>query len=241
MDATLRAVADPTRRAILLLVREQEASAGEIAARFPELSRPAVSQHLRVLGAAGLITVRRVGNRRLYRLRPEGLADAARFLDGMWSARLGRLKRAAEDAVGRTETMTIEQTVWIDAPPGTVWRYLTDPEHLRDWWGEAEFDPRPGGLVRVAMDEGPRPVMRGEVVDLVPDRLVAFTFGWEPTPGAPDLPVGSSLVEVVLAEQNGGTRLTLRHSGLPSRLGGETAGGWLHMLRRLGDATRSVG
>jgi DNA-binding transcriptional ArsR family regulator len=96
MDESLRAVADPTRRAILRLVREGELAAGEIATHFPSMSRPAVSQHLRVLTDAGLVDVRPDGNRRLYRWRREGLRDAAAFVEEMWSDRLARLKAAAE-------------------------------------------------------------------------------------------------------------------------------------------------
>jgi DNA-binding transcriptional ArsR family regulator len=96
VDQALRAVADPTRRQILRLVRDDEMAAGEIAHHFPAISRPAVSQHLRVLAEAGLVDVHAEGNRRLYRLRPAGLRDAARFLDDMWSDTLPRLKAAAE-------------------------------------------------------------------------------------------------------------------------------------------------
>ena len=96
MDEALRAVADPTRRAILRLVRDGELPAGEIAGHFPSMSRPAVSQHLKVLADSGLVEVRPDGNRRLYRWRREGLRDAATFLDEMWSGGLARLKVAAE-------------------------------------------------------------------------------------------------------------------------------------------------
>jgi DNA-binding transcriptional ArsR family regulator len=96
MDEALRAVADPTRRAILRLVRDHELPAGEIAGHFPSMSRPAVSQHLRVLTEAGLVEVRPDGNRRLYQWRREGLRDAATFVEEMWSDRLTRLKAAAE-------------------------------------------------------------------------------------------------------------------------------------------------
>ena len=96
MDEALRAVADPTRRAILRLVRDGELPAGEIAGHFPSMSRPAVSQHLKVLADSGLVEVRPDGNRRLYRWRREGLRDAATFLDEMWSDGLARLKAAAE-------------------------------------------------------------------------------------------------------------------------------------------------
>ncbi len=96
VDSALRAVADPTRRAILRLVRDEELPAGEIAGHFPTMSRPAVSQHLRVLAGAGLVDMRPDGNRRLYRLRSDGLRDAAAILDEMWSDGLARLKAAAE-------------------------------------------------------------------------------------------------------------------------------------------------
>ena len=96
MDVALKAVADPTRRAILRLVRDGELSAGEIATHFPSMSRPAVSQHLRVLTDSGLVGVRPDGNRRMYSWRREGLRDAAAFVDEMWTDGLARLKVAAE-------------------------------------------------------------------------------------------------------------------------------------------------
>ena len=95
MDAVLQAIAEPRRRRILELVRDRELPAGEIAARF-EVTRPAISQHLRVLKEAGLVSERREGTRRMYRARPEGLAELRQFLDEFWGERLALLKRAAE-------------------------------------------------------------------------------------------------------------------------------------------------
>jgi len=95
VDEVARAIAEPRRREILELVRERELSAGEIAARF-EVTRPAVSQHLTVLRESGLLAERREGTRRLYRARPEGLAELRRFLERFWTERLERLKLAAE-------------------------------------------------------------------------------------------------------------------------------------------------
>jgi DNA-binding transcriptional ArsR family regulator len=95
VDEVARAIAEPRRREILELVRERELSAGEIAASF-EVTRPAVSQHLTVLRESGLLAERREGARRLYRARPEGLAELKGFLDRFWSDRLERLKLAAE-------------------------------------------------------------------------------------------------------------------------------------------------
>ena len=95
MEATLKAIAEPRRREILRLVADEEMSAGEIASHF-EVSRPAVSQHLRVLREAELVAERREGRRRLYRARPEPLAELQEYLATFWSSRLVRLKDAAE-------------------------------------------------------------------------------------------------------------------------------------------------
>ena len=95
MEATVRALAGPRRRQILTLVRDEELSAGEIAQHF-DVTRPAVSQHLHVLKEAGLVSERRNGTRRLYRARPEGLADLRAFLEGFWDERLEALKHEAE-------------------------------------------------------------------------------------------------------------------------------------------------
>ena len=91
----MKAIAAPHRRTILRLVIDAELSAGEIAANF-ELTRPAISQHLSVLKEAGLVSERRNGTRRLYRARPEGLADLKDFLEEFWDVRLETLKREAE-------------------------------------------------------------------------------------------------------------------------------------------------
>jgi DNA-binding transcriptional ArsR family regulator len=96
MQAVLDAVVEPRRREILRLVGDRELPAGEIAARFPDVSRPTVSEHLRVLREAGLVTERREGTRRLYRARKEGLIGLREFLDGFWDARLEDLRREAE-------------------------------------------------------------------------------------------------------------------------------------------------
>jgi DNA-binding transcriptional ArsR family regulator len=95
MEAVLRAIADPRRREIIRLVRFNERSAGEIASHF-DISRPAISQHLAILREAGLVTERRDGNRRLYRARPEALADVRAYIEEFWTDHLTRLKAAAE-------------------------------------------------------------------------------------------------------------------------------------------------
>ena len=100
-DETLRALAEPRRRAILRLVARDELAAGEIAAAF-DVSRTAVSQHLTVLKNAGLLAERRDGTRRLYRARPEGLAGLRAFLDEMWGSSLDVARRLVEADRGIT-------------------------------------------------------------------------------------------------------------------------------------------
>lgn len=91
----MNALGDPTRRAVLERLRGGARSVGEIAEHLP-VSRPAVSQHLRVLKQAGLVRDRRDGTRRLYRIDPEGLELLRSYVDGMWDRVLADFKAAAE-------------------------------------------------------------------------------------------------------------------------------------------------
>ena len=95
-DLVLRALADPTRRTMLRLVRSQELAAGQIATHFP-MTQQAVSLHLQVLHRAGLVAERREGTRRLYVLRPDGLEPVRTLLDELWPDALDRLKRIVEE------------------------------------------------------------------------------------------------------------------------------------------------
>lgn len=86
----------PCRREILDLIRSGELSAGGVADHFPDVTRPAISQHLKVLEKAGLVQVRRQGTSRLYRARPEGMQELQRYLEGFWDERLAKLKSVIE-------------------------------------------------------------------------------------------------------------------------------------------------
>lgn len=90
MDAAARALAEPTRRQILGLVKDEERTVSEIAEHFT-VSRPAISQHLRVLQDAELVTVRTEGTRRFYQARPEGLVELARWMTELWGSALEEL------------------------------------------------------------------------------------------------------------------------------------------------------
>ena len=100
LDASLRALADGNRRAILAVVRDGPRAVGEIATEV-EMSQQAVSHHLRVLRGAGLVTETRDGTRHLFAVRSDGFAVVRQFVEGFWPERLAALKAAAEAAVGR--------------------------------------------------------------------------------------------------------------------------------------------
>ena len=91
VDAALRAIAEPRRRDILRLVWDAELPAGEIAARF-SVTRPAISQHLKVLKEAGLVTDRPDGARRVYQIDPKGLGQIRAWLDQFWDSALDAFK-----------------------------------------------------------------------------------------------------------------------------------------------------
>ena len=98
MDTAFRALAEPKRREILRLVWSEEMPASHIAARFDDVTRSAVSQHLGVLRGAQLIIERRDGTRRLYRANHAEMARLRGFLDGYWTGSLERLRELAEAA-----------------------------------------------------------------------------------------------------------------------------------------------
>jgi DNA-binding transcriptional ArsR family regulator len=95
-EAALDALGDPTRRSILRLLTEQPRSVQEVADRLP-VSRPAVSQHLRVLRGAGLVTSTQQGARRIYRLDADGATAVREYLDDMWSVALKRFAMLADN------------------------------------------------------------------------------------------------------------------------------------------------
>ena len=91
----LTALADPTRREIFERLARAPSAVGELASELP-VSRPAVSQHLRVLKAAGLVTDRPAGSRRIYQVDPAGVSALRAYLDMFWNRSLASFKEAAE-------------------------------------------------------------------------------------------------------------------------------------------------
>lgn len=94
-EAALDALGDPTRRQIFERLGDRPSAVGELAAGMP-VSRPAVSQHLKVLKQAGLVTDRAIGNRRIYQVDPTGVQALRSYLDNFWNKALASFKQAAE-------------------------------------------------------------------------------------------------------------------------------------------------
>ena len=152
-----------------------------------------------------------------------------------------------------SEIAPVEVTMHVPAAPDDVFRYFTDPARYVQWMGsEAELDPVPGGVYRVRMPDGF--AAAGQFLEVNRPRLVVFSWGFaddqaasltknkEGEPGgAGAMPAGSTQVTVtLLEEEDGGTRLTLRHENLPSdslREGHDIA--WRTYLPRL--AVRAAG
>jgi DNA-binding transcriptional ArsR family regulator len=95
-DSGLGLLGDPTRRAIFELLARRPSSVGELARQLP-VSRPAVSQHLRVLKDGGLVVSRAEGTRRVYQLNPDGVSALRAYLDRVWDEALTAFQKVADD------------------------------------------------------------------------------------------------------------------------------------------------
>jgi uncharacterized protein YndB with AHSA1/START domain len=123
----------------------------------------------------------------------------------------------------------------VAAPPAAVYAYLTDSRRWAQWQGEqATIDARSGGLFRMRMADGK--TARGQFVELVPNRKVAFTWGWIDHPGVPP---GSTTVEIECVPDGDGTLIRLTHRDLPPEEIDLHRIGWHHYVPRL--ATLATG
>ena len=131
------------------------------------------------------------------------------------------------------QSLVVRRETQVAAPPATVFAFLTDPEKILSWMGaEAETEVHPGGLYLIKGVGGRSGrVARGQFREVVPVHRLAYSFGWE---GREEIPPGSSLIEIDLIEQDGGTLIRLTHSGLPNAAECAKHGkGWAHYLGRL--------
>jgi len=130
------------------------------------------------------------------------------------------------------EPLVVQREMHIAAPRSTVFAFLTDPEKIVSWIGaEATTEAHPGGLYLVKGVREASNVARGTFREVVPVHRLAYSFGWE---GRQEVPPGSSLIEIDLFEQDGGTLLRMTHSGLPNATQCANHNkGWAHYLDRL--------
>ena len=117
----------------------------------------------------------------------------------------------------------------VAAPPSAVYAFLTDSERWAQWQGaDATIEARPGGLFRIRMGTGQ--IARGQFVELVPDRRVVFTWGWV---DLPEIPPGSTVVEIDLEHQRDGTLIRLTHREVPPDQVDLHRAGWQRYVERL--------
>jgi uncharacterized protein YndB with AHSA1/START domain len=119
--------------------------------------------------------------------------------------------------------------VVIDARPETIWPFLADSDKHAAWIGAAEIDPRPGGVHRVLV--GGQHQSAGELIEVVPNEKVVFTFGWDVKDHP--IPPGSTTIEITLHPEGDKTRVRLVHRGLPADAVDDHGHGWAHYLERL--------
>lgn len=134
----------------------------------------------------------------------------------------------------KREIPAIEISTEVAARSQTVYRFFTDPGRFSEWLGaEVSFTPEIGGALRIDFALHGT-IVAGEVLELVPDRRVVFTWGVEAGPQAGSMPAGSTTVEVTLEPAGEHTLVTLRHQGLPNESERKDhEGGWREYLERL--------
>jgi DNA-binding transcriptional ArsR family regulator/uncharacterized protein YndB with AHSA1/START domain len=228
-QATWKALADPVRREILDLLREESRTTGDICGAIPHLSRFGVLNHMAVLKDAGLLRVELRGRERVNHIEVEPLRaayeDWIRNYEVLWAGRLGRLKKLVD---GKTEkrrmmpenplptanlvTLNIEQTLDFKAPPAELFRALT--LDIGEWWEtlntpadvrDVVFDPTPGGMVKQVTRDGGGTVLF-TVQSIQRDRLLVLNG----TLGIDNVILGTVRLELE-AIRGGGTRLLLKH------------------------------
>lgn len=253
VDAQLDALAGETRRAIYTMLLERPRSVGDIADQLP-VSRPAVSQHLKVLLDAELARVTSIGNRRVYSADPRGMAALREWVDHMWTMAMGSFtafaEREMEDDMSQKDSGRFEPVVKIitvPGEPGKVFELFT--ARIGEWWpfdthsigGEdavdARIDPKVGGRVYEVTSQGEEHDW-GRVVEWAEAERLAFD--WHP--GLPDSE--ATHVEITFRQTAEGTEVTLVHDGWgargeeAARLRGEYDTGWDHVLAQIPGATR---
>ena len=242
MDRTFSALADPTRRHVLLRLKDEPGlSVSELARPF-SLKLPGMMKHLDVLSDAGLITRTKTGRTVSVHLSVGPMQEAMAWLnryERFWTVSLDQACRARGRG-WRAMTKSLPSVTIvrrIKASPAKVWAAITQPELMMQWWGpdagptlSAEADVRPGGrfsvVFRLLNGEEHNPT--GIYQEVVPEKKLVFTWEW------PGMPERESLVTFLLEPFDGGTELTLIHEHLPDEEARKShEEGWSGLLDKL--------
>jgi DNA-binding transcriptional ArsR family regulator/uncharacterized protein YndB with AHSA1/START domain len=256
----LGALGDPTRRAIFERLAERPSAVGELARELP-VTRPAVSQHLKVLKDAGLVIDRPAGARRIYQLDPAGVGDLRAYLDQFWTRALAAYKEAVEqrDDGGPMSTQvhdtTVRAEVVVDAPLERAFTVFTEGfgsfkprEHnmLSVEIAETVFEPRVGGYLYDRGVDGSECRWARVLAYDPPHRVVLswdISLQWQLET---DLDKTSEVEVQFVPESSGRTRVRLEHRNLERhgegwegmRDGVAAPDGWPLYLQRYAEVVR---
>ena len=222
-----QAIADPTRRTLLDLLREGEQPVKQLAEPF-DMSMPAISQHLQILCEAGLVVQRRVGRQRLYRLNVEPLQAVI-----SWLANYQQLGLAAPQVLSEEEftLRKVKKTVFYPYSVQQVWQVLTDRRSLSTWLMDNNFEPTLGHKFWLEKHSVPgfEEFIYCEVIEL--DTPLCLAYSWQDS----SMP-SPTIVRWLLRSLNEGTQLCLEHSltkpaSSYTMLNSLFNGGWDYKLR----------
>jgi DNA-binding transcriptional ArsR family regulator len=219
-EHVLTALSDPTRRAILDRLRPGPLSVAEIAEPLP-VSRPAVSQHLKLMKTAGLLTVERIGTRNLYALAPSGLDAMRAWLDGLWDDALASFARGTQARALERDTLPpVTKSLHVRLSPAEAFALFT--EDIALWWPVSThsvssandgalpqalvFQTREGGQVIETLTDGSISLW-GQVIQWSPPRVVQIA--WHVGRPADH----ATTLEIRFDTAGRGTKVTLIHDG----------------------------
>lgn len=250
----LAALAEPSRFRIVELLAAEPRTVGEIA-KLLDARQPQTTKHLQTLESAGVITIHRLGRRRVASLQRESLRALSEWINGLAVSHpaepiLEQYQRSIEIEqhqldVGPPQLERIfEMRRAIPAPSEEVWQAWTTPSLARHWWhpdhftvADCEIEPRVGGALRIVLAEGDgaRYTSTGQFLELRPHRRLEFTQ--EPL-GPDGLPLFHTVCAVTFEDIDGetGLSLTIRVWGITREAAPALAGvpfGWEQCLNRL--------
>jgi DNA-binding transcriptional ArsR family regulator/uncharacterized protein YndB with AHSA1/START domain len=239
--AALSALADPTRREIFEALNKGPSAVGALAEKLP-VSRPAVSQHLKVLKEVGLVTETSVGTRRIYRIDPRGIGAIREWLDQHWSNALTAFQAYADTEGDEMSIAPVRCNLSVKAPPARAFEFFT--RDIGRWWpkdktigaspaAEVILEPRVGGRWFERAKDGTETGWGKVLAWEPPERLV---LGWQIDANWKHDPNFETVVELVFKPEGTGTLVTLEHRNLErfgdsaEKIATQVGGGWPAIL-----------